>query len=95
MVRLSVCIATLNRAPLLERMLDSIVSQAGEEVEVVVVDGASTDDTPRVVADVQRRFPRLRCLRLAEKGGVDRDYDRTVELASGEYCWLLSDDDIL
>jgi glycosyltransferase involved in cell wall biosynthesis len=92
---LSLCIATLNRAPLLARMLDSIAVQAGEEVEIAVVDGASTDGTPQVVAEVQRRFPRLRYLRLAEKGGVDRDYDRAVELARGRYCWLLSDDDVL
>lgn len=95
MPRLSICIATLNRAPELACMLESIVSQATDDVEIVVVDGASRDATPQVVAEVQGRFPHVRYLRLAERGGVDRDYDRTVELASGAYCWLLSDDDVL
>lgn len=93
--QLSICIATLNRAAELARMLDSIVSQATDAVEIAIVDGASRDATPQVVAEIQGRFPHVRYLRLPEKGGVDRDYDRSVELATGAYCWLLSDDDIL
>ncbi|HJW84350.1 MAG TPA: glycosyltransferase family 2 protein, partial [Anaerolineae bacterium] len=34
-------------------------------------------------------------LRLDAKGGVDRDYCRAVELAQGEYRWLMTDDDLL
>src|SRR5262245_32717217 len=93
--RLSICIATMNRAEELARMLESIERQATDAVEISIVDGASRDDTPRVVAALQERFPRVRYLRLEEKGGVDRDYDRSVAQATGEYCWLLSDDDIL
>jgi hypothetical protein len=37
----------------------------------------------------------VRYTRLAQKGGVDQDYSRAVELAAGEYCWLFSDDDII
>lgn len=32
---------------------------------------------------------------MAAKGGVDQDYSRAVELAQGEYCWLMTDDDLL
>ena len=94
-VILSICIATLNRAAFLDETLRSIVSQAGEQVEIVVVDGASTDDTESVVKRYQGAFPRLKYLRLEAKGGLDRDYDRTVGLADGDYCWMFSDDDVL
>jgi glycosyltransferase involved in cell wall biosynthesis len=90
-----VCIATLNRAAYIGATLESIVSQATEQVELVIVDGASTDNTEEIVKEYARRFPRLRYHRLAAKGGVDQDYSRAVELASGEYCWLFTDDDIL
>ena len=98
--RLSVCIATLNRATFLGEMLDSLISQvtAGgfdSQVEVVVIDGASTDDTEQVLRDRQARFAHLRYRRLEAKGGVDLDYCRAVEMAEGEYCWLMSDDDLL
>jgi abequosyltransferase len=93
--RLSICIATLNRAAFIGETLQSILSQATDEVEIVIVDGASTDNTQEVIQGFQARFPRLRYTRLAQKGGVDQDYNRTVELARGEYVWLFTDDDIL
>lgn len=95
MIRLSICIATLNRGVFIGETLESIIRQATDEVEIVVVDGASTDNTEEVVRGFQQRWPRLNYLRLPEKGGVDRDYDRAVSLAQGEYCWLMSDDDVL
>lgn len=92
---LSICIATLNRAAYIGETLNSIISQATEKVEIVIVDGASTDNTEEVVKSYQQKFPRLRYYRLAVKGGVDQDYCRAVELAQGDYCWLFTDDDIL
>ena len=94
-IRLSVSIATLNRARFIGATLESIIHQATDEVEIVVVDGASTDDTTQVVQQYQETFPHLRYLRLEAKRGVDRDYDRAVAMAQGEYCWLMTDDDIL
>ncbi len=92
---LSICIATRNRADFIGTALESISTQATNEVEIVVVDGASTDNTSEVVQGYQRRFPRLRYYRLEVNGGIDRDYSRAVELAQGKYCWFMTDDDVL
>jgi glycosyltransferase involved in cell wall biosynthesis len=92
-IRLSICIATRNRAAFIGETLDSLIAQATEEVEIIIVDGASTDNTEVVVRQYQERFPRLRYQRLSANGGFDQDYSRTVELAQGEYCWLMTDDD--
>jgi len=94
-VTLSICIATLNRGAFIGATLDSIISQANEDVEIVIVDGASTDNTEEIVKNYQKKFPQLRYVRLSVKGGVDQDYCCAVELAKGEYCWLFTDDDIL
>jgi len=93
--KLSVCIATRNRADFIGETLRSIADQAPDDVEIVVLDGASTDSTPSVIAQVQAGFPRLRYVRQEKNGGVDRDYDAAVRHAEGEYCWLMSDDDVL
>jgi glycosyltransferase involved in cell wall biosynthesis len=94
-IRLSICIATLNRAEFIGETLESIVRQITPEVEIVVVDGASTDNTGEVVKGFSARCPSLRYVRLDQKGGVDQDYCQAVELSSGEYCWLFTDDDLL
>lgn len=92
---LSVCIATHNRGAFIGETLESIVSQATEQVEIVVLDGASTDNTSDIIRSWQGRFPRLRYIRQDSNMGVDHDFAEAVRLAEGEYCWLFSDDDVL
>lgn len=58
--QLSICIATLNRAAFIGQTLDSIIRQATDEMEIVIVDGASSDNTKEIVEHYQRQFPRLR-----------------------------------
>ncbi|MBM0108862.1 glycosyltransferase family 2 protein [Steroidobacter sp. S1-65] len=93
--KLSMCITTFNRAQFIGATLESILGQSTNECEVVVVDGASTDDTPHVVSAYVRRYRSLRYIRQETNNGIDRDYDAAVEVARGEYCWLLTDDDIM
>jgi glycosyltransferase involved in cell wall biosynthesis len=91
---LSICIATYNRADFIGETLDSVISQLSDEVEIVVVDGASTDNTQTVMEEYAAKCPGLRYIRLPRKGGVDQDFCKAVDYANGEYCWLFSDDDL-
>lgn len=93
--RLSICIATFNRARYLEQTLSNIVAQVEPDIEIVIVDGASTDDTEEVVRAMQKSSGCIRYERQSTNGGVDRDFDRAVEIARGAWCWLFSDDDLM
>lgn len=95
LVRLSICITTFNRSAFLGDTLDSMLSQLDDDCEIVILDGGSTDDTRQVVAEYERRSRRVRYIRQEENRGFDRDCDRVVELARGEFCWLMTDDDLL
>jgi len=95
MTRLSICIPTYNFGAFIGPTLESILPQVTDGVEVVVLDGGSTDETTDVVESLQRRFPRLHYHRLDARGGIDRDIARTVALARGEYCWLFCADDLM
>lgn len=94
-IKLSICIATMNRAYYLKKLLDIIISQYQDNIELVVVDGASTDDTYDVIAAAQMKISNVQYIRLEEKGGVDRDFSHAVNKAKGEFCWLLPDDDLI
>lgn len=99
--RLSICIPTLNRGSYIGETIESIVSQWETGIEIVIVDGGSTDDTEQIVNAYQRRFPEIRYVKKdslqksPSNEGFDRDCDLSVVLAEGEYCWLMTDDDLL
>jgi len=93
--KLSICIATFNRARFIGETLDSILGQINSNVELIVVDGASPDSTPEVMAKYLSQYPAIRYYREKENSGVDKDYDKAVGYATGEFCWLMTDDDLL
>jgi abequosyltransferase len=91
---LTVGIPTYNRGKYLPETLESIIRQASNEVDILVCDNASTDDTTEVIARFQERFPRITYFRWPENMGADRNYLKVAELAQGEYCWFMGSDDI-
>jgi abequosyltransferase len=93
--RLSICVATFKRGEFIARTLDSIIDQLGPRVELLVVDGASPDDTAAVVEGYLSPDRPLRYFRESANSGVDADFDKAVGYARGDYCWLMTDDDLL
>jgi abequosyltransferase len=94
-VKLSFCIPTYNHAEFLGPALDSIFSQITDDFEIVIVDGASTDTTQEVAESYRQRHRQIVYFRREQNCGVDPDIAKSIELAQGEYCWLVSSDDIL
>lgn len=94
-IKLSICIPTLNRASFLAETLENVCLQANDDVEIVIVDGASSDNTSEVAQKFKKKFKNFVYYRGDKNMGVNRDMAKTIEIASGEYCWLLSDDDLL
>jgi abequosyltransferase len=95
MIRLSICIPTYNFGDFIGETLDSIAVNLTEGVEVVILDGGSTDDTPLIVAQKQQQFPQIKYHPQGFRGGIDRDIAKVVSLAHGDYVWLFSADDIM
>ncbi|WP_311029268.1 glycosyltransferase [Mesorhizobium koreense] len=94
--KLSICLSTYNRAGWLTRNLANIYSQiSGErnDLEVLVVDNASQDNTPDVV---QAFFDRsnFRFHRNAKNVGMLGNLAVTAQRARGEYVWIIGDDDL-
>jgi abequosyltransferase len=91
----SICIPTYNRADCIGGCLQNIAEELTEEIEIVILDGGSSDNTPGVVAAYQKQFPAIRYFRRGANCGVDEDILKVLDLARGDYCWLMSDDDYL
>ena len=89
MATVSVIIPTHNRPQLLRRAVESAFA-AGTDVEVVVVDDASIDET----ANVCRALKGIRYIRLVHNLGVAGARNVGVLASSGDYIALLDDDDV-
>jgi glycosyltransferase involved in cell wall biosynthesis len=89
--RVSVCVATYNRAALLRRCLDSLLAQTVSGFELVVVDNASSDETAETVRACAD--PRLRYVRNPENLGSRGNWNRCLEVSGGEYVAICHDDD--
>lgn len=90
--RLSVVIPTWNRAHLVCEAIESALSQRVGDVEVIVVDDASTDGTPDLV---ERRFGRrTKLLRMPRRSGPGAARNAGVRQAGGELLAFLDSDDL-
>jgi glycosyltransferase involved in cell wall biosynthesis len=92
MAKFTIGIPTYNRALYLGRALKSACDQTLPDVEVLVSDNASTDETP----DVVRSFgDRVRYHRNGENIGMWPNFAQLAQMAGGEYFSWLQDDDLI
>lgn len=87
----SICIPTYNRASMAGDAIRSALSQSYKNIEVLVVDNASTDAIRDVVASFSD--PRLRLIVNPRNLGLFGNFNRCVELARGSYVHILHSDD--
>ncbi|MBR1799337.1 MAG: glycosyltransferase family 2 protein [Bacteroidales bacterium] len=92
---LSVVVCTCNRAELLPRAIDSILSQKTPfNFEIIIIDDHSIDNTPNVVVDYHYRFPSvIRWHRMETNVGVGAAWATGVKMCRGRYLTFLDDDD--
>jgi glycosyltransferase involved in cell wall biosynthesis len=91
--RLTIAIPTLNRAGLLGRAIDSALAQTSQDVEIIVSDNASTDETPQVLRRYTDRG--IRVFRQAKTIPASQNGAFLIGEARGEFFVGLSDDDYL
>lgn len=97
---LSICIPTYNRREFLKVCLESITSQfenveIKNKVEIVISDNGSEDGTESLVKQFQEQFTNIRYIKSQKNMGFDFNVLQVVQNATGQYCWLLGDDDAL
>ncbi|MFF5210841.1 CDP-glycerol glycerophosphotransferase family protein [Streptosporangium sp. NPDC000396] len=92
----SVVVITYNDATRLPRAVRSVLGQSLRNLEVIIADDASTDDTPEVARRLQREDPRIRYLRRdVNSGGCGAPRNSGVAAARAPYVMFLDSDDRL
>ena len=86
-------IPTWNRAEQLRKCVESIAVQ--QPRQIIIADDASTDDTPKVCAELCLKYPFIKYVRFADRQNFAGNYKRAVLAAECEYTWTFGDDDTL
>jgi glycosyltransferase involved in cell wall biosynthesis len=95
--KISIGIPTFNRRDYVLEAIHSTLAQTYPNIEIIVSDNASTDDTWQHLSALASKSPdpRLVLLRQTTNLGMTGNFNAALSAATGEYFLLLSDDDLL
>ncbi|EYD74798.1 hypothetical protein Rumeso_03661 [Rubellimicrobium mesophilum DSM 19309] len=91
----TVIVPNYNHAPYLRQRLDSVYAQTYPNVEVLLMDDCSSDDSRAILTEYRDRFPDRTRLLLNEvnSGGVFFQWEKGLREARGELVWIAESDD--
>jgi glycosyltransferase involved in cell wall biosynthesis len=89
----SVGVPTYNRRDRLVRAVESVLAQTHRELELVISDNGSTDETEELCRAIASRDPRVRYIRHATNRGSTENFNYVFGELRGDYAMVLGDDD--
>jgi glycosyltransferase involved in cell wall biosynthesis len=92
MPKLSIQICTYNRANLITKAIDSVLSQTFQDFEILILDDASSDNTEEIIKPFLSDS-RIRYIKNSQNLGITKNRNNGITLSSGEYIAVLDSDD--
>lgn len=91
---ISVILPSYNGARYIRQAIESVLAQDYPNFELIVVNDASTDETPNIVAEFAAKDPRVRLIDNATNSKLVFSLNRGIAEAKGEFIARIDDDDI-
>ena len=92
---ISILIPVYNTSSFLDKCLCTVLSQTFSDIEVIIVNDASTDNSAELCAAWERKDKRVKVVHKAKNEGLLLARKTGVSLASGKYIVFLDSDDYL
>jgi glycosyltransferase involved in cell wall biosynthesis len=91
-VKVSIITVCYNSARTLQETIESVLTQTYSNIEYIIIDGNSTDETPTILAQYQKRIAHI--VSEPDKGLYDA-MNKGIALSTGEVIGILNSDDVL
>ena len=91
--RVSAIIGSYNNAATLQRAIDSLLAQSIADLELIVIDDGSHDDSPEIARRAAALDPRVRAIALGENLGISRSLNHAIELSRAALIAIQDADD--
>jgi len=92
-IKVSVIVPVYNVEKYLEKCLDSLVSQTLKEIEIIVVNDGSPDDSQKIIDQYVTKYPEKIVSLMKENGGLGDARNYGLKYAKGEYIGFVDSDD--
>jgi glycosyltransferase involved in cell wall biosynthesis len=86
--------ATYNGADYLHEQISSILGQSYPNLEIVITDDASSDETLAILRDFEKIYPRIRVFRHSVNQGITATFENSIKHCSGDFIAMSDQDDI-
>lgn len=93
-MKISVLMSIHNDQAFLEQSLNSIIDQSYEDFECIIIDDASTDDSPKILKQFADQDSRIKIITNNENQGLGKSLNIALNNAKGEYIARMDGDDI-
>lgn len=94
MAKVSVIIPNYNHAPFLRERIDSVLNQSISDIEVIILDDCSKDESREIITEYAEKDTRIRVhFNEQNSGSTFVQWNRGVEMASADYVWIAESDD--
>jgi glycosyltransferase involved in cell wall biosynthesis len=93
--KVSILIPVYNRETLIEETVQSAISQTYENIEIIIVDNKSTDNTWNILQNLATQDKRIKIFQNDTNIGPVRNWKRCIDEASGKYGKILWSDDLI
>ncbi len=90
----SIALCTYNGEEWLRAQLQSLITQTHHNLEIVIIDDASTDGTVEIIKEYADKDPRIRYQVNAENLGYNRNFEKAIRLCNAELIAVCDQDDV-
>ncbi len=95
MIQVSVIVPVYNAGELLRDCIESLINQTLNDIEIILINDASTDDSPVILQDYVKNDPRIKIIYNDENMGAAESRNKGILAAKGKYIQFVDADDYL